>query len=196
MTGVLPTVRAPFCLQRQPESDSCPVYPLPPILTCGSRCRLNYTPSVPKFLENPRVCEELSALFRADGPPAITFYCSAEANVGMQELDSAQRHKLTLTRPPIDEPFIGKCVFFTRASATKGVDVRTLEADLCCGDSSGLPLVALQQAFSHVYQPMVTTYETWGDAGDVHDFVTMVTKFDNFLGFALPWPRCTRHCSV
>ena len=58
------------------------------------------------------------------------------------------------------------------------------------------PLVALQQAFSHVYQPMVTTYETWGDAGDVHDFVTMVTKFDNFLGFALPWPRCTRHCSV
>ena len=60
----------------------------------------------------------------------------------------------------------------------------------------GLPLVALQQAFSHVYQPMVTTYETWGDAGDVHDFVTMVTKFDNFLGFALPWPRCTRHCSV
>ncbi|KAJ1489267.1 dynein heavy chain, N-terminal region 1-domain-containing protein [Baffinella frigidus] len=122
-----------------------------------------YTPSVPKFLENTRVCDDVLALFQKDGPQAIIFYCRTEPVAGEKGRfdntpDNQKRHKLTLTRPPPEETFVGKCVWFTRASNDKAVEV---------------------------YQPMVSMHDNWGQCTDVHDFVSMVNKFDNFLGTAV-----------
>ena len=33
---------------------------------------------------------------------------------------------------------------------------------------------------------MVSMHDNWGECTDVHDFVSMVNKFDNFLGLCRP----------
>ena len=54
-----------------------------------------------------------------------------------------------------------KCVYFTRANPAKAVDIKTVDSDLLCGETVGMPLESLQSMITNVFRPLITSQQEW-----------------------------------
>jgi len=54
-----------------------------------------------------------------------------------------------------------KSVYFTRTNTAKSVDLKTVDSDLLCGETMGMPLESLQSLITHVYRPLIGAQEEW-----------------------------------
>jgi hypothetical protein len=59
-----------------------------------------------------------------------------------------------------------KCIYFTKSNPAKAVDVKTVDADLLCGEMVGMPLESLQSIISNVYRPMLAAQDAWGKCAE------------------------------
>ena len=57
-------------------------------------------------------------------------------------------------------------MYFSRATPTRPVDAKTVDADVLCGEIVGMPLASLQSVVGSVYRPMLGAQELWGKASD------------------------------
>ena len=59
-----------------------------------------------------------------------------------------------------------KSVYFTRTNTAKSVDLKTVDSDLLCGETMGMPLESLQSLITHVYRPLIGAQEEWRNCSE------------------------------
>jgi hypothetical protein len=57
-------------------------------------------------------------------------------------------------------------VYFTRTNPAKSVDLKTVDSDLLCGETMGMPLESLQSLITHVYRPLIGAQEDWKNCSE------------------------------
>jgi dynein heavy chain len=116
---------------------------------------------------------EVTEFFHKDGPEKILFYYQEkEAGNGKPELSWTTG----------TEPLRGKCIYFLRVNP-KGVDQKTAENDMSCGEIAGPPLQAFQQSLSLFYVPALRQQEEWGEAQepDTKGFLDLLERYQDSL---------------
>ena len=57
-------------------------------------------------------------------------------------------------------------MYFTRTNPSKSVDLKTVDSDLLCGETMGMPMESLQSLITHVYRPLIGAQEEWRNCSE------------------------------
>ena len=123
---------------------------------------VKYNPSVGAFFDNIKVQDELAKFYAADGPSCITFV--------VDRIDAEGKHHKLYFYPgsPKVAPETNKCVYFTKATPTRTVEVKSVDVDLLCGEIVGMALESLHSVVQKVFQPMLQAQTDFGRCSDEH----------------------------
>lgn len=75
-------------------------------------------------------------------------------------------------------------MYFTRVNPAKAVDIKTVDLDLLCGETMGMPLESLQSLITNVFRPLITSQEEWSKCSE-----DQVKPIIPLLSFPLPCSR-------
>ena len=142
---------------------------------------VKYNPSVGAFFDNIKVQDELAKFYAADGPSCITFV--------VDRIDAEGKHHKLYFYPgsPKVAPETNKCVYFTKATPTRTVEVKSVDVDLLCGEIVGMALESLHSVVQKVFQPMLQAQTDFGRCSDEHikEYVSVVNRFESFLEYSV-----------